>query len=353
MRSSGVITFGMLLVSMAAISALAAPHVLCRRTPAKQRSSSAGRRDYLINPLPTLLPAGDRRRKNVLAGVAQPPASTTKIVTDQLGRTVVLPGRVQRVVSLAPAITEIIFALERESYLKGVTRYSDYPPAARRLPRVGSYVALDLEKIVAARPDLCIAVKEGTPKRVIDRLESLGIPVFAAHPNNLATVMETISAIGGLLGARENADRLTAAMRTRIRAVAEQVARTSRRPRVFFQIGTSPIVAVGTHTYIHELIELAGGLNLTAGEHPYPRFSREQVIALSPDIIIITAMTKDDLVYQVLAEWNRWPQIPAVRNRRIYIEDPDLFDRPTPRLVDGLEALVRRIHPELTGKAPP
>ena len=290
-----------------------------------------------------------------LAGplTSQPVASATGTLTDPLGRTVILPAHPQRVVSLAPGITEIIFDIQREQYLKGVTQYSDYPPAARRLPKIGSYVALDLEKIVALKPDLCIAVKDGNPKRVIDRLESLGIPVYAVDPKNLTSVMETIVAIGGLLGANENAARIVAQMRARIRAVEKRVAQTTRRPRIFFQIGTSPIVSVGTHTYIHELIVLAGGLNLTAGSRSYPRFSREQVLALAPDIIIITAMTKNHLADRVLAEWQTWPQIPAVKHRRIYVEDPDLFDRPTRRLVDGLEALVKRIHPDLTGESSP
>ena len=150
---------------------------------------------------------------------SQPVASATGTLTDPLGRTVILPAHPQRVVSLAPGITEIIFDIQREQYLKGVTQYSDYPPAARRLPKIGSYVALDLEKIVALKPDLCIAVKDGNPKRVIDRLESLGIPVYAVDPKNLTSVMETIVAIGGLLGANENAARIVAQMRARIRAV--------------------------------------------------------------------------------------------------------------------------------------
>jgi len=271
------------------------------------------------------------------------------IVTDQLGRKVLIPENPQRIISLAPNITEIIFALNSENRLKGVTLHCDFPVEAKLLPKIGSYVGLDLEKIVSLKPDLCIAIKDGNPKNVIDRLESFGIPVYAVDPRNLDSVMETILSIGSLLGAEEKADILVNNMRFRIRHVVELVAATSHKPRVFFQIGTAPVVSVGTRTYIHELIMLAGGINVTAGEIPYPRFSREQLITLAPDVVIITSMTRSDAFEQVLAEWNKWPQIQAVRNKRIYMADSDLFDRPSPRLVDGLEALVKLIHPERFG----
>jgi len=135
-------------------------------------------------------------------------------------------------------------------------------------------------------------------------------------------------------------------MRSRIQNVKSRVARSNRRPGVFFQIGISPIVSVGTHTFIHELIQLAGGTNLSQGPIPYPRFSREQVLRLAPEILIITSMARGEVFERVKAEWERWPDIPAVRNQRIYLVDSNLFDRATPRLVDGLEQLARLIHPE-------
>ncbi|MCD6298023.1 MAG: ABC transporter substrate-binding protein, partial [Deltaproteobacteria bacterium] len=214
--------------------------------------------------------------------------SSAKTVTDQLGREVTLPDDPKRVVSLAPSITEIIFALGREQRLKGVTRFSDFPPEAMNIPKVGSFVRLDLEKIVALRPDLCFAVKDGNPGEIAARLESLGIPVYAVDPKNLESVMETFLDIGRLLNATEEAKDIVGKMRSRITRVKSLVANVSHRPRVFFQIGLSPIVAVGTRTFIHKLIVLAGGKNLSEGPVPYPRFSREQVLALSPEVLIIT-----------------------------------------------------------------
>lgn len=278
------------------------------------------------------------------------PSSEAKTVTDQLGRQVRVPDKPQRVISLAPSITEIIFGIEQSHRLKGVTTYSDFPPEAEKLPKVGSYVHLDLEKIVALKPDLCIAIKDGNPRVIAQRLEALKIPVYAVDPNNLDTVMKTVLEIGGLLDAKEQANRLVKSMQLRIQKVKSLVATTTQRPRVFFQIGVSPIVSVGTDTFIHELIVIAGGINLAAGVLPYPRFSREQVLALSPEIIIITSMTRGAIFEEVKAEWEKWPNMPAVRNQCIFIEDSNFFDRPTPRLVDGLELLIRLIHPELVEK---
>jgi len=277
-------------------------------------------------------------------------ASADKTLTDQLGRHVTVSDQPQRIVSLAPSITEVVFALGQGHRLKGVTTYSDFPPEAVKLPKVGSYVQLDLEKIVALKPDLCIAIKDGNPIAVARRLESLKIPVYAVNPRNLESVMQTVQEVAELLNVQEKADKLVQSMNLRIQKVKSLVAKTTYRPRVFFQIGVSPIVSVGTNTFSHELIVLAGGKNVAQGPIAYPRYSIEQVLALSPEVIIITSMARVAIFKQVEAEWNRWPNMPAVRNHQIFIEDSNLFDRPTLRLVDGLELMVKLIHPELFEK---
>ncbi len=271
----------------------------------------------------------------------------TRTAVDQVGRTLTLPTHPRRVISLAPSITEIIFAIDRGECLKGATTYSDYPEAARALPRVGSYVHLDLEKIVALEPDLCIAVKDGNPKQTADRLSSLGIPVYAVNPVDLDSVISTVKLIGSLLNAEARAAQVVNDMETRVRRVEALVATTTVRPRVFFQIGISPIVSAGRDTFIHGLIERAGGINLAADAVAYPRFSREQFLGLAPEVIIITSMARAEVFEQVKKEWESWPGLPAVKNNQVHIVDSNLLDRPTPRMVDGLELLVRLIHPEL------
>jgi iron complex transport system substrate-binding protein len=281
----------------------------------------------------------------LLAGTAD--AGARRTVTDLAGRTLEVPVDPRRVVALAPSATEIVFAIDRQDRLVGVSRFSDTPEAARALPKVGSYVHLDLERIVALKPDLCLAIRDGNPKAVVDRLEAMGIPVYAVDPRDLASVMETVAAVGDLLNARETALRLVTDMRRRIDAVDRRVAKAAHRPRVFLQIGMTPIVSAGASTFLHELITRAGGVNAAAGATAYPRFSQEQVIALAPEVLIITSMNREGLFQKALTEWRRWPQMPAVANNRIHIVDSNCLDRPSPRLVEGLEQLARLIHPTL------
>ena len=172
------------------------------------------------------------------------------------------------------------------------------------------------------------------------------------NPTNLKTVMKTITEIGAFLNAGSNAQSVVQDMKSRIQKVKHKISKANDRPRVFFQIGIAPIVSVGTHTFAHELIELAGGINLSKGPTPYPRFSKEKVLSLRPEVFIITSMSRNAIFEQVKKEWSKWPSLPAVRDQRIHLEDSNLFDRPTPRLVDGLENLARRIHPELFAQEP-
>ena len=268
-------------------------------------------------------------------------------VTDLLGRPMTIPKDPRRVVSLAPNITEIVYALGQAHRLVGATTYSDYPAAADNLPKVGSYVHLDLERIISLAPDLCLAIKDGNPIASVSRLESLGIPVYAVDPRDLESVMDSMSRIGGLLQAQERAEALVRVMRRRLQVVESLVAKTNHRPGLFFQIGVSPIVSVGTNTFIHELIVRAGARNLSAGNISYPRFSKEQVLGMSPDIIIVTSMARAAVTEKLKQDWYQWTDLPAVKNERIYFKDSNLFDRPSPRLVDALEILVRLIHPEM------
>jgi iron complex transport system substrate-binding protein len=270
-----------------------------------------------------------------------------KTSEDQLGREIRVPDDPKRIVALAPSVSEIIFALGQQDRLKGTTQFSNYPPEAAKLPKVGSYVRLDLERIVALNPDLCIAIKDGNPKAIVDRLQSLNIPVFAVNPHNLESLLQTVQRIGDILNASTRAKTLVADMRSRMQQVDTLVSKIERRPRVFVQIGISPIISAGSDTFVHELIVRAGGINVAAGKGAYPHFSREQVLALAPDVLIITTMARSGAFEKAKADWGRLSHMPAVRKKRIYTVDSDLFDRPSPRLLDALEILTRLLHPQL------
>jgi len=268
-------------------------------------------------------------------------------VTDQVGRTLVVPENPTRVIALAPSITEIIYDLGQEKRLVGVTQYSTYPSEAELLPRVGSYVRLDIEKIVALKPDLCLATKDGNPKHIVDKIVSLGIPVYVINPQNLQQIMDTITRLGSLLHAEQTAAALVSDMEKRIGQVQARVKNMPDRPRVFFQIDAEPLFSAGTDTFIHELIELAGGINTTAGEVSYPRYSWEDIIVLQPEIVLISSMAGGLAPEYLLNSWKKWNLLSAVKNDQIFVVDAELFDRPTPRLVNGLEVIAAIIHPEL------
>ncbi|MCF8111322.1 MAG: cobalamin-binding protein [Desulfobacteraceae bacterium] len=266
-------------------------------------------------------------------------------VKDHAGRLVNVPDSPGRVVSLAPSITEMVFAVGCGGLLVGVTQFSNYPQEAQKIPSVGSYVSLDIEKIVSLNPDLCIAVKDGNPIGVVRRLEELGIPVYALDPRDLASVMNTIKEIGSLLGAEDKAKRVVEDMEERLAEVDKKLSDISRRPGVFFQIGINPIISAGSDTFIHELITRAGGKNLSGEYKGYPKFSTEEVLALAPEIIIVTSMNRQNAFRRVVKEWKQWKNLPAAANDRIYLVNSDLVDRPSPRLVKGLEELAGLIHP--------
>ncbi len=271
-------------------------------------------------------------------------------VIDQAGRQVEAPEVVARIVALAPSITEIVYELGREKLLVGASQYSNSPAAARALPRVGSYVRLDVEKIVALNPDICLGIKDGNPAHTVDKIEALGIPVYVIDPKNLDDIIDVVRRFGDLLAAPEASEQLIHTMLSRIDRVVETVAKAKGRPGVFFQIDAAPIITIGSNTFIHELITLAGGRNLAAGPQDYPRFNWEEVLVLQPEVAIVASMAGGHSPQELLSGWRRWPQIPAVHNNRIHVVDANLIDRPTPRLIDGLELFVRIIHPELLGE---
>lgn len=274
---------------------------------------------------------------------------SAKQVTDLLGRKVNLPDKINRIVALAPSLAECLFAIGQGDKVVGVTRFTNYPENTQNLPKVGSYVHLDMEKILALKPDLCLATKDGNPIQVINRLQELGVPVYTLDPRNISSVMDTLVELGQLLQAQDQAEKVVQNMKDRIKRVQEKIARIDKSPDVFFQIGVSPIVSVGSNTVIDQLITMAGGNNLASCPNPYPRFSKEEVLTLSPEVIIVTSMTnKKADISQVMDLWGQFERIPAVKNGRIHTVNSDFFNRASPRLVKGLEILTELLHPQAT-----
>jgi iron complex transport system substrate-binding protein len=269
------------------------------------------------------------------------------VFTDKLGRTISIPSHPVRIVSLAPNITETLFALGLNEEIVGVTMFSDYPHAARTKPKVGSYVSLSLEKIVSLDPDLIIGTADGNKKEVVYQLERVGFPVYVINPKNFDDIFEMILDIGTITRKRAEARALVNTLRKRVRAV---VALTGdlQKPKVFYQIGIDPVVSVGGDTLHNTLIDMAGGVSITGDVTiKYPHVSIEEIIKEKPEIIIVSSMKRGGNFEKVRNQWMKWKNIPAVKNNRIHIINSDMTDHSSPRIVDGLEELAAIIHPEL------
>ncbi len=280
----------------------------------------------------------------VLVCATQSQGTTFK---DALGREVTLSGEPSRIVSLAPSLTEILYFLGLGQRVVGVTKFSYYPPDAARKPKVGSYIELNVEKIISLVPDLVIGTVDGNKPGVVDLLNQAGIRVFIVNPRNVKQAIETIAIIGQVCGVNEKASLLTRRLNRRVNRILKKI-RTKERPLVFLQINVRPIMTVNKNTIHHDLISLAGGRNMARNEpFTYPRISIEEVIRKKPEVIIISSMERGGRFEKARQEWLKWRSIPAVKNNRVHLIDSDLIDRASPRIIDGLEAMSRIIHPEL------
>lgn len=273
--------------------------------------------------------------------------SKAAVYTDDIGRTVQIPSHPRRIISLAPSITETLFALGLDREIVGVTDFCNYPEAALSRPKVGSFISLSAEKIVSLRPDLILATADGNRKESVEQLMRLGLPVYTVSPSNLNQTLHMISTLGGMTGREKEAHALVHKLRQRILHV-KTVTERLPRPKVFFQVGIDALITAGSGTFLNELITIAGGLNIAGGETVrYPRYSIEKILTAAPDVVIVTSMKGEGTFEKVNKKWSRWPSIPAVRTGRIYLMETDLVFRPSPRIVDGLEELTRLIHPEV------
>jgi iron complex transport system substrate-binding protein len=267
-------------------------------------------------------------------------------VTDEVGRTVSIPSSPHRIISLAPSITEILFRLDLDEEIVGVSIHCDFPEEAKRRVRVGSYISLDFEKILFLKPDLIIATGAGNTREMVDRLEALGFPTYVIFPKNFDGVLTSIRHLGGVLNRNREAREILQALELRRQRVID-LTQDLPRPKVFLQIGEVPMVTVGKGSFADDLITLAGGTNIAGAEkRRYPRWGMEEVLKRSPDVILISSMNPKGDYEKIAREWTRWKTIPAVQQGRIHLIDSDLIDRPSPRIIEGLEEMARIFHPQ-------
>jgi len=268
------------------------------------------------------------------------PAQIT--VIDDLGRTVSLPAPARRVVSLAPSITESLFAIGAGDCLVGVTTFCDYPPAASAVPHIGGMTNPSIETILSLHPDLVVVSMEGNTREDFTKMTGLGVPVFVTNPRTLAGILRSLDQLGDLTGHRDHAARLVDSMSAR---AARARSRSSDKPlRTLLFVSLRPLIAAGGKTFLHELLETAGARNVAASAPgTYPAYSREAVLAENPDAIILTGDLTTD-VAGLIAMFPEWGTLAAVRSGRVYSIDPDIVSRPGPRAVDALEILSSLLH---------
>jgi iron complex transport system substrate-binding protein len=270
--------------------------------------------------------------------------------TDGLGRQVALSAPAQRIVSVAPSNTEILFAVGAGPQTVGRDELSDFPAEALRVSSIGStFGQLNTEAIVALQPDLVLAASITAPEQV-QALEDLGLTTYVLpNPNDFAGFYQNLQIVGELTGRQAEAAELAARLEARVTAVAEQL-QGADRPRVFYEAdGSDPTApwTTGSGTFQSVLIDLAGGTNVAAEITDWGQFSLEQLVAIDPQVILFGSGTFVPTTAESLAARPGWGTITAVTDGRVHAIDTNWVDRPGPRLVEALEAMARVIHPEL------
>ncbi|MFC2068865.1 ABC transporter substrate-binding protein [Chloroflexota bacterium] len=272
-------------------------------------------------------------------------------ITDQAGRVIKIDIVPDRIISLAPSITEILYALELEDKVVGVTEYCDYPEAAKKNMKVGGFSTVDIEKVVELEPDLVLAANIHMGE-VVTALENLGLTVFIIDPGTVGEVLEAIEMVGRFTGKKEEASWMTIEMESRIKVVTDKTMAIpkAQRPSVFYIVWHDPLMTAGSVTLIQELISAAGGVSIVENlTEEFPNIGLETVIMANPQIVIVGGGhgSGEDLPFIFALNEPRLAKIEARLNDRVYEIDSDLTSRPGMRIVDGLEMMAEFIHPEL------
>jgi iron complex transport system substrate-binding protein len=296
--------------------------------------------------------AAKRRQQGILTGMPFMANVTPRTFVDDLDRKIFLAKVPVRVVSLAPSITETLYAIGSGDQIAGVTEFCNFPPEAQSKPKVG-YSHANIESIVALQPDLVLAPREFLRADVLGKLEQLKVPTFIIEARTIDDIPAHIQTLGRMLDRSPTADRLAMDVRQRINAVRARTEKLDRH-RVLYVLHNEPLITVGPGSFIHQLIELAGGENVAAAAPtPYPRLSIEEVIKKDPELIIFPVGSVEGIPPDEQQIWRRWPTISAVKHGRFHQISSDLLNRPGPRVAEGLELLVKIIHPDASPSSPP
>jgi len=265
--------------------------------------------------------------------------------TDAVNRQVSIPSSPQRIVSLVPSVTEILFNLGLEQHIAAVTDFCTYPDAALKLPKVGNYADPSLESILLHQPDLVIAAADMNRPALIRRLELMEIPVYVVHPQTVTTTLATITRIGEITSAGKQGQQLVNSIQARIEKIQQQV--SAFKPKTTLAcIMLQPLTVAGPDTFIADIIDIVGGLNVVPkGPSRYPTWNTEALLTVDPEFIIVSTYPGQPTPKHF---FDHWPQLQAVRNQQIIVINADWIHRPGPRMILGIEALAKALHPGIT-----
>jgi iron complex transport system substrate-binding protein len=328
------------------IIGIALAGILAACAPAASVSTPA-----LTQPAATAVPPTAAVAAQPTKAAAPASAVYPLMLKDDLGREAKIAQQPKRIVSLAPSITEILFAVGAGPQVVGVTKYCNYPPeASQGREIVGGFSAksLSVEKIISLKPDLVFAAG-ATHKPVSDALEAAGVSVFNFDPKDLAGVYTNIVAAGAITGNAAQAEQVVAGMKARVEKVAATVATIpqAQRVKVFYEVWDEPLTTAGPDTFIGQVIQTAGGVNLYADvKEQYPVVSVETVVERNPDVILGPSSHGEGMTGEKISARAGWKGIKAVQNGRVTIIDGDIISRAGPRLADALEAVARGIYPD-------
>jgi len=292
-----------------------------------------------------------RRQQGILTGMPFMSNLAPRTFVDDLGRKLYLAKPPTRIISLAPSITEMLFALGLNEEIVGVTEFCDYPPAALEKPKVG-YSRPNLESIVGLQPDLLLAPKSFMRVDLLQKLEQLKIPTFVFAPQTVEEIMAHIQMLGRMVGRSHEGNAQTVELRKQISTLSQQVDGLPR-PTMLYVLNSNPLITVGPGSFIHHLIELAGGRNAAEeATTPYPRLTMEEVLRQNPDFLVFPVGRFEGIPQSEQDTWKRWDTLNAVKHDRMFQVQSDLLNRPGPRIIEGLKQLVNVLHPEVSGVEP-
>ena len=267
-----------------------------------------------------------------------PPAA--REITDDLGRAVKLPERVERAVSLAPNLTEIVFAVGAGDKLAGRTSYDNFPPEAQKIQTVGDTLNPNIENIIALRPEIVLVSTASQIETFTGQLESQNIAVFVTNPNSLDDIYKSVFQIGEIFGRTEKAREVVEELKMRVAGVEARINK-DKDVKAFLQISKEPLFTIGKDSFLTDLIDRAGGISVTKDvATAYPKLSKETAFVLNPDVIILSE-SEDNLEPNEVFKNSQ-----AVKNGRVFKINADIISRPGPRIVDAFEQIARMLHPE-------